>query len=139
MSKDLDVMSLDFIETAGEGLKAAEYLANAIESQQAKLAAQAPELARQMVALKLIDASEQEKAAGLLQDPLECHNILGRLLRMRSKEAADAAVKTAGELGLPVPSRNETFAHESPFVGARGGNVKRASDQALLRLAGLAS
>lgn len=134
MSENHDGLSVNFIETAGEGLKAAEFLANAVEAQTAKLAAQAPVLAKQLVDLRILDATEQEKAASVLADPIEVQNFLGRLLTKQAREVADAATKTAGVLGQPVADPQAVFAHESPFVGQKGGNVKRASDLALMRL-----
>ncbi len=135
---NLDLKQVDFIQATGEGLKAAEFVANAVEAERAKLAAAAPGLAKQLVALKLIDSTEQTKAAGLLADPVECQTILGRLLTQRTKEAAEGNAKTAGVQGVPVPDTTVPAASgDSPFVGARGGKEKTASDRALLRLAGL--
>lgn len=134
---NLNAAHLDFIETAGEGLKAAEFIANAAEAQQVKLAAKAPDLAKQAVALGLVDSTDQEKFAALLQDPVECQNVLGRLLKMRAKEAAENATKQASALGQPANDTSSESHSESPFVGARGGKEKKASDRALLKLAGL--
>ena len=131
---NLDLKHVDFIQATGEGLKAAEYIADALEAQQAKLAAHAPDLAKQLVALKLIDSTEQTKAAELLQDPVEVQTILGRLLRQRTKEASSDAVKTAGVQGQLIADTSAPARSASPFVGARGGHEKTASDLALLRL-----
>lgn len=137
MSKSLELKQLDLIATTGKMAELAAELANETDATMAKLAEFAPALSKQMVALKIIDSTLEEKAASLLKNPVKVAEIFGNCLTHMAKKASETT-KAASNLGSAIPDARQSAPSNDNYVGRRRpANEKTAADDPLLRLANL--
>ncbi len=139
MSASIETQTLDFVAATGKALEAAEKIAAAQEKTDAVLAELSPKLASQLVGLGLIDSTVQETAVERLKDPVKLAESFDRVLKhlAKTKTAGVAGEKAGSDLGTAVPTSSAPAANDNYTGRRRPLSEKAASDEPLLRMAGI--
>ncbi len=156
MSNTTNLTGLDFVESAGAALKAAQELAVGVVAEGEKVAVAVPIQVDMLREHDYIQDTEKEAAAAQLGSHEGALAVVGNLIQIgaEQKQAYEQKIAQLNQkLGLGGPGEGDTSGHKSAsagngrttddlsaggIVGQRAGSEElRASDMPLLKAAGI--
>lgn len=134
---NLTEKTLNYVEVSNKALAEAARLLGETDAVHAKLAEAAPARAQALVALGRLEPALQKRAEQMLANPAELGGLFDNLLGLLDKQQKQASEKQAS-LGkaASAPSQTQSSEYDSlsdSYIGRRT-TMKKASDEAMLRL-----